>query len=197
MIDPWALIAEIEKLTKQGVTITRDNLRIAGNAGKAAPVSDPGVIEINGPNVFSGYWRMPEKNQEEFTHDGFFKTGDIGVIDHDGYVSIVGRAKDLIISGGFNVYPKEIELVIDAIEGVAESAVIGLPHPDFGEAVVAVIVRGHNGLMLDQAGVIAYVKNQLANYKVPKQIHFVDVLPRNTMGKVQKNLLRDQFAIKK
>ena len=180
-----------------GMPLPGVTLRIAGNAGKAAPVSDPGVIEINGPNVFSGYWRMPEKNQEEFTHDGFFKTGDIGVIDHDGYVSIVGRAKDLIISGGFNVYPKEIELVIDAIEGVAESAVIGLPHPDFGEAVVAVIVRGHNGMMLDQAGVIAYVKNQLANYKVPKQIHFVDALPRNAMGKVQKNLLRDQFATKK
>ena len=180
-----------------GMPLPGVTLRITSDDRKPAPVSDPGVIEIKGANVFSGYWRMPEKNQEEFTHDGFFKTGDIGVIDHDGYVSIVGRAKDLIISGGFNVYPKEIELVIDAIEGVAESAVIGLPHPDFGEAVVAVIVRGHNGMMLDQAGVIAYVKNQLANYKVPKQIHFVDVLPRNTMGKVQKNLLRDQFATKK
>ena len=180
-----------------GMPLPGVTLRIAGDGGKPAPVSDPGVIEIKGANVFSGYWRMPDKTKEEFTDDGFFKTGDIGVIDHDGYVSIVGRAKDLIISGGFNVYPKEIELVIDAIEGVAESAVIGLPHPDFGEAVVAVIVRGHNGMMLDQAGVIAYVKNQLANYKVPKQIHFVDVLPRNTMGKVQKNLLRDQFATKK
>ncbi len=180
-----------------GMPLPGVKLRIAGDGGEPAPRGDRGVIEIKGPNVFSGYWRMPDKTKEEFTDDGFFKTGDIGVVDRDGYVAIVGRAKDLIISGGFNVYPKEIELVIDALGGVAESAVIGLPHPDFGEAVTAVIVRSHEGLMLDQGEVIAHVRSQLANFKVPKQVYFVDALPRNTMGKVQKNLLRDQFAIKK
>ena len=169
------------------------DLRIEGEGLKAASIGDPGVIVIKGANVFSGYWRMPEKTKEEFTDDGFFKTGDIGVIDRDGYVSIVGRAKDLIISGGFNVYPKEIELVIDALDGVAESAVIGLPHPDFGEAVTAVIVRNISGAMLTESAVIAKVKSELANFKVPKRVHFVDALPRNTMGKVQKNLLRTQF----
>ncbi len=165
------------------------SLRIAGG--------DTGVIEIKGANVFSGYWRMPEKTQEEFTDDGYFKTGDIGAIDRDGYVSIVGRAKDLIISGGFNVYPKEIELLIDEIPGVAESAVIGLPHPDFGEAVTAVIVRNKDGATLSEAEVIAKVKTQLANFKVPKRVYFVDELPRNTMGKVQKNVLRTQFTDQK
>ena len=178
--------------------------RRGGTVGKPLPgVSlriadgDTGVIEIKGPNVFSGYWRMPEKTQEEFTGDGYFKTGDIGTIDRDGYVSIVGRAKDLIISGGFNVYPKEIELLIDEIPGVAESAVIGLPHPDFGEAVTAVIVRNKDGARLSEADVIAKVKNQLANFKVPKRVYFVDELPRNTMGKVQKNILRTQFTDQK
>ena len=155
---------------------------------------DTGGIEIKGANVFSGYWRMPEKTQEEFTADGYFKTGDIGSIDKDGYVSIVGRAKDLIISGGFNVYPKEIELVIDAMPGIAESAVIGLPHADFGEAVTAVIVRSIDGATLSEADVIARVKIELANFKVPKRVHFVDELPRNTMGKVQKNILRERFS---
>ena len=155
---------------------------------------DTGGIEIQGANVFSGYWRMPEKTQEEFTADGYFKTGDIGSIDKDGYVSIVGRAKDLIISGGFNVYPKEIELVIDAMPGIAESAVIGLPHADFGEAVTAVIVRSIDGATLSEADVIARVKIELANFKVPKRVHFVDELPRNTMGKVQKNILRERFS---
>ena len=174
--------------------------RRGGTVGKPLPgVSlhiaggETGVIEIKGANVFSGYWRMPEKTQEEFTDDGYFKTGDIGAIDHDGYVSIVGRAKDLIISGGFNVYPKEIELLIDEIPGVAESAIIGLPHPDFGEAVTAVIVRDRDGGMLSEAEVIASIKNQLANFKVPKRVYFVEELPRNTMGKVQKNVLRTQF----
>jgi malonyl-CoA/methylmalonyl-CoA synthetase len=178
--------------------------RRGGTVGKPLPgVSlriadgDTGVIEIKGPNVFSGYWRMPEKTQEEFTGDGYFKTGDIGTIDRDGYVSIVGRAKDLIISGGFNVYPKEIELLIDEIPGVAESAVIGLPHPDFGEAVTAVIVRNKDDVALSEADVIASVKNQLANFKVPKRVYFVDELPRNTMGKVQKNILRTQFTDQK
>ena len=155
---------------------------------------DTGGIEIKGANVFSGYWRMPEKTKDEFTADGYFKTGDIGSIDKDGYVSIVGRAKDLIISGGFNVYPKEIELVIDAMPGIAESAVIGLPHPDFGEAVTAVIVRSRDGATLSEADVIARVKTELANFKVPKHVHFVDELPRNTMGKVQKNILRERFS---
>ena len=126
--------------------------------------------------------------------DGYFKTGDIGTIDNEGYVCIVGRAKDLIISGGFNVYPKEIELVLDAIPGVTESAIIGLPHPDFGEAVSAVIVRAKDGATLTEADIIAKVKTELANFKVPKRGHFVDELPRNAMGKVQKNILRERFS---
>ncbi len=178
-----------------------DGERRGGTVGRPLPGvavridgGDTGGIEIKGANVFSGYWRMPEKTQEEFTADGYFKTGDIGSIDKDGYVSIVGRAKDLIISGGFNVYPKEIELVIDAMPGIAESAVIGLPHPDFGEAVTAVIVRSTDGATLSEADVIARVKTELANFKVPKHVHFVDELPRNTMGKVQKNILRERFS---
>ncbi len=155
---------------------------------------DTGGIEIKGANVFSGYWRMPAKTAEEFTADGYFKTGDIGAVDEAGYVSIVGRAKDLIISGGFNVYPKEIELVIDVIPGVTESAVIGLPHPDFGEAVTAVIVRAKDGATLTEADIIVKVRSELANFKVPKRVHFVDELPRNTMGKVQKNILRGRFS---
>ncbi|MCU0896575.1 MAG: malonyl-CoA synthase [Burkholderiales bacterium] len=154
---------------------------------------EPGGIEIRGPNVFAGYWRLPEKTKEEFTADGWFKTGDVGQWSADGYLSIVGRAKDLIISGGYNVYPKEIELVIDAIPGVAESAVVGVPHPDFGEAVAAIVVRT-KGAPLDEAAVIAHVKAQIANYKVPKRVVFVDELPRNAMGKVQKNVLREQVA---
>ncbi len=152
---------------------------------------EPGGIEIKGPNVFAGYWRMPEKTREEFTADGWFRTGDVGQWSADGYLSIVGRAKDLIISGGYNVYPKEIELVIDALPGVAESAVVGVPHPDFGEAVAAFVVPAA-GATLDEAGVIAQVKSQIANYKVPKRVLFVPELPRNAMGKVQKNVLREQ-----
>ena len=178
-----------------------DGERRGGTVGRPLPGvalriggGDTGGIEIKGANVFSGYWRMPEKTKDEFTADGYFKTGDIGSIDKDGYVSIVGRAKDLIISGGFNVYPKEIELVIDAMPGIAESAVIGLPHPDFGEAVTAVIVRSIEGATLSEADVIARVKTELANFKVPKHVHFVDELPRNTMGKVQKNILRERFS---
>ena len=178
-----------------------DGERRGGTVGKPLPgVSlridggETGGIEIKGPNVFSGYWRMLEKTAEEFTSDGYFKTGDIGVTDIDGYVSIVGRAKDLIISGGFNVYPKEIELVLDALPGVAESAVIGVAHPDFGEAVTAVIVRAKDGSALTETDVIAKIKTELANFKVPKRVHFVDELPRNTMGKVQKNILRERFS---
>jgi malonyl-CoA/methylmalonyl-CoA synthetase len=151
-----------------------------------------GAIQVKGDNVFAGYWRMPDKTREEFTADGYFRTGDVGVFDRDGYLSIVGRAKDLIISGGYNVYPREIELVLDAIPGVAESAVIGVPHPDFGEAVTAVVVAQKN-VRLDPAAVIGAVKNTLANYKVPKTVHFVDDLPRSAMGKVQKALLRERF----
>jgi malonyl-CoA/methylmalonyl-CoA synthetase len=154
---------------------------------------EAGGIEIRGANVFAGYWRMPEKTREEFTADGWFKTGDVGQWSADGYLSIVGRAKDLIISGGYNVYPKEIELVIDALPGVAESAVVGVPHPDFGEAVAAIVVKTQ-GATIDEAAVIAHVKSQIANYKVPKRVVFVAELPRNAMGKVRKNVLREQVA---
>lgn len=157
-----------------------------------ASQGEPGGIQVKGPNVFVGYWRMPEKTKEEFTADGWFTTGDVGQWSDDGYLSIVGRAKDLIISGGYNVYPKEIELVIDAMPGVIESAVVGVPHPDFGEAVTAVVVRQKDST-LDEAAIVAHVKAQIANFKVPKQVHFVDELPRNAMGKVQKNVLRDKY----
>jgi malonyl-CoA/methylmalonyl-CoA synthetase len=160
--------------------------------GTALGPGKPGVVEINGPNVFAGYWRMPEKTREEFSADGWFRTGDVGQWSEDGYLSIVGRAKDLIISGGYNVYPKEIELVIDAMPGVVESAVVGVPHPDFGESVTAVVVK-QQGAALDAAAVIAHVKSQIANFKVPKRVVFVEDLPRNAMGKVQKNVLRDQL----
>jgi len=136
---------------------------------------------------------MPEKTREEFTADGWFRTGDVGQWSEDGYLSIVGRAKDLIISGGYNVYPKEIELVIDTLPGVVESAVVGVPHPDFGESVTAVVVRQKNAAV-DEAAVIAHVKAQIANFKVPKRVVFVDDLPRNAMGKVQKNVLREQLS---
>jgi malonyl-CoA/methylmalonyl-CoA synthetase len=165
------------------------SVRVAED-GKALGPGAPGVVEIKGPNVFAGYWRMPEKTREEFTADGWFRTGDVGQWSADGYLSIVGRAKDLIISGGYNVYPKEIELVIDALPGVVESAVVGVPHPDFGESVTAVVVK-QKGAALDEAAVVAHVKSQIAGFKVPKRVVFVDDLPRNAMGKVQKNLLRD------
>jgi malonyl-CoA/methylmalonyl-CoA synthetase len=161
-----------------------------GDDGKVLGPGAPGVVEIKGPNVFAGYWRMPEKTREEFTADGWFRTGDVGQWSADGYLSIVGRAKDLIISGGYNVYPKEIELVIDALPGVVESAVIGVPHPDFGESVTAVVVKQKDAA-LDEAAVVAHVKSQIANFKVPKRVVFVEDLPRNAMGKVQKNVLRD------
>jgi malonyl-CoA/methylmalonyl-CoA synthetase len=135
---------------------------------------------------------MPEKTAAEFRADGFFITGDVGKIDSSGYVHIVGRAKDLVICGGYNVYPKEVETVIDAIEGVAETAVVGVPHPDFGEAVVAVVLRRPGSTNVAESQVIAVCKERLANYKVPKRVFLMDELPRNAMGKVQKNLLRDQ-----
>jgi malonyl-CoA/methylmalonyl-CoA synthetase len=168
-------------------------VRIADESGKALPDGEVGTLEVKGPNVFLGYWRQPEKTAEEFRHDGFFITGDLATIDARGYIHIVGRAKDLIISGGFNVYPKEIEILIDGIDGVEESAVVGLPHPDFGEAVIAVIKRKADGSDVSAEAIQAIAKVELANFKVPKKVFFVDDLPRNTMGKVQKNLLRERF----
>jgi malonyl-CoA/methylmalonyl-CoA synthetase len=184
----------------EAVIITTNPLhgdRIAGSVGYPLPGvelrigggAETGVIEIRGPSVFSAYWRMPEKTAEEFTDDGFFITGDVGRRDPDGRVWISGRAKDLIISGGFNVYPKEIELILDEMDGVIESAVVGLPHPDFGEAVCAVVMGGG-----DEAAMIAAAREKLAAFKAPKRIFFVDELPRNAMGKVQKNLLRQAYA---
>ncbi|MFG1307250.1 malonyl-CoA synthase [Xanthobacter autotrophicus] len=159
--------------------------------GRVLPTDDIGMIEVKGPNVFKGYWRMPEKTAAEF-RDGFFITGDLGKIDAKGYVHIVGRGKDLVITGGFNVYPKEVEGEIDAIPGVAESAVIGVPHPDFGEGVTAVVVPVA-GATLTEADIHAALESRLAKFKQPKRVFFVPELPRNTMGKVQKNLLRDTY----
>lgn len=160
--------------------------------GKALAADEIGMIEVKGPNVFKGYWRMPEKTKSEFRDDGFFITGDLGKIDAKGYVHIVGRGKDLVISGGFNVYPKEIESEIDAIDGVVESAVIGLPHADFGEGVTAVVVP-QKGAELDEAMILHALDGRLAKFKMPKRVLFEDDLPRNTMGKVQKNVLRDKY----
>ncbi|MDE0158169.1 MAG: malonyl-CoA synthase [Gammaproteobacteria bacterium] len=167
-------------------------VRICNAAGTVLPGGETGNIQVRGENVFREYWRMPEKTAEDFTEDGFFNTGDLGVIDEDGYVSIVGRSKDLIITGGLNVYPAEVEGIINDMAGVRESAVIGVPHPDFGEAVVAVIVCAP-GATLNADQVTAHAKDRLAGYKAPKHVAFVDELPRNTMGKVQKNLLRDEY----
>ena len=161
--------------------------------GKELKREEIGMIEVKGPNVFKGYWRMPEKTKEELRADGFFITGDLGKIDDRGYVHIIGRGKDLVISGGFNVYPKEVENEIDAIPGVTESAVIGVPHADFGEGVTAVVV-GDKKTPLDEATVLHALDGRLAKFKMPKRVLFVDDLPRNTMGKVQKNVLRDTYA---
>ena len=169
------------------------SVRVANEQDRPLTRGEVGGIQLKGENVFAGYWHMPEKTREEFTADGYFRTGDVGTIDADGYVSIVGRAKDLIISGGYNVYPKEIELALDALPGVAESAVIGVPHPDFGEAVAAVVVARKDA-KLDPAAMIAELKKNFANYKVPKQVHVVEDLPRNAMGKVQKALLRERYG---
>ena len=169
-----------------GVTV-----RLAGPDGSPVAQGEPGVIEVHGPNVFQGYWRMPEKTAEEFREDGFFITGDIAVESADGYISIVGRAKDMIISGGFNVYPKEVELLIDAVPGVLESAVIGVPHADFGEGVVAIVVLEG---AVDADAIAAAIAPGLARYKQPKAFRFVDALPRNAMGKVQKAELRKSHA---
>jgi malonyl-CoA/methylmalonyl-CoA synthetase len=184
----------------EAVIITSNPLegeRLAGSVGYPLPGVDlrigggeeTGVIEIRGPSVFSAYWRMPEKTAEEFARDGYFITGDVGRQDADGRVWISGRAKDLIISGGYNVYPKEIELILDELPGVTESAVIGLPHPDFGEGVAAIVI-GQG----DEFAMIAECRKRLAAFKTPKRIVFVDELPRNAMGKVQKNVLRETYT---
>jgi malonyl-CoA/methylmalonyl-CoA synthetase len=205
-------------LERYGMTETNMNTsnpyagdRRAGTVGRPLPgidviVADPvtgaplragetGVVEVRGPNVFKGYWRMPEKTQEEFRDNGFFITGDLGCFSDDGYLTLVGRQKDLIITGGFNVYPKEVELLLDEQPGVLESAVIGVPHPDFGEAVVAVLAAQPDAT-LDLTAIEGVLREQLARYKQPKALEIVAELPRNTMGKVQKNLLRDRFGAK-
>ena len=177
-----------------GLPLPGVDLRVAGGGGAPAGPGEVGEIEFRGPNVFSGYWRLPEKTAEEFTADGYFRSGDLGWIDEDGYVAITGRGKDLVITGGLNVYPKEVELLIDKLDGVVESAVIGLPHPDFGEQVTAVVVRGEGAAGPGERSVVDALKNDLAGYKVPKRVFFVEDLPRNAMGKVQKSVLRKRFA---
>ena len=211
----WSARTGHAVLERYGMTETNMNTsnpydgdRVPGAVGFPLPgvsvrVTDPetgkelardtiGMIEVKGPNVFKGYWRMPEKTKEELRADGFFITGDLGKIDERGYVHIIGRGKDLVISGGFNVYPKEVENEIDAIAGVVESAVIGVPHADFGEGVTAVVV-GDRKTPLDEAQVLHALDGRLAKFKMPKRVIFVDDLPRNTMGKVQKNVLRESY----
>ena len=175
-----------------GFALPGVTLRVMGDNGQVLPTGEIGGIQVQGPNIFKGYWRMPEKTKEEFTADGFFKTGDVGKVDERGYITIVGRSKDLIISGGYNVYPAEIEGYINDMPGVAESALVGVPHPDFGEVGVAVVIA-KPGAALDPAQITATLKSSLANFKIPKQCFVVAELPRNTMGKVQKNLLRDRY----
>jgi malonyl-CoA/methylmalonyl-CoA synthetase len=212
----WAARTGHAVLERYGMTETNMNTsnpydgdRVPGAVGHALPgvsvrVTDPetgtelpresiGMIEVRGPNVFKGYWRMPEKTKAEFRDDGFFITGDLGKIDANDYVHILGRGKDLVISGGFNVYPKEIESEIDAMPGVIESAVIGVPHADFGEGVTAVVVC-NKGAHVDEASVLKALDGRLAKFKMPKRVVVVDDLPRNAMGKVQKNILRDSYA---
>ena len=183
-----------------GVPLPGITVRVVdADSGAALPSGQLGMIEVAGPNVFAGYWRMPDKTRAEFRADGFFVTGDVGRFDAHGYLQIVGRGRDLIISGGFNVYPREVESEIDALPGVLESAVVGLPHADFGEGVTALVVRREAtavdmpGPLLDEAGVLARLKERLAGYKCPKRVLFLSELPRNTMGKVQKNMLRDTY----
>ena len=168
------------------------DVRVCDDEGKILDIGEIGNLQVRGPNVFIGYWKLPEKTAEDVGDDGFFNTGDKAVIDTDGYVSIVGRAKDMVITGGLNVYPKEVELFIDDLPGVRESAVIGVPHSDFGEGVVAVVVA-EPGSELDEAELIECCKQELAGFKVPKRIMFVTELPRNTMAKVQKNRLREAY----
>jgi malonyl-CoA/methylmalonyl-CoA synthetase len=212
----WAARTGHAVLERYGMTETNMNTsnpydgdRVPGAVGHALPdvtvrVTDPetgkelaresiGMIEVKGPNVFKGYWRMPEKTRSEFRNDGFFVTGDLGKVDTNGYVHILGRGKDLVISGGFNVYPKEIESEIDAMPGVIESAVIGVPHADFGEGVTAVVVCNKSA-GVDEASVLKALDGRLAKFKMPKRVFVVDELPRNAMGKVQKNILRNTYS---
>lgn len=175
-----------------GLPLPGVSVRIVDEAGADSAPGETGAILLKGPNIFRGYWQMPEKTKEDFTDDGWFKTGDMGKRDAGGYISIVGRAKDLIICGGLNVYPKEIEELLDAVPSIEESAVIAMPHPDFGEAVAAVIVL-KPGASLSEDAVVDHVKSHLANFKVPKAVFFTPDLPRNAMGKVQKNILRQTY----
>ena len=176
-----------------GLPLEDVQVRVVDEENNVLSQGEIGNLQIKGPNVFKGYWEMPEKTKEDFSKDGFFNTGDKGLIDEGGYVSIIGRSKDMIISGGLNVYPKEIESLIDKIEGVLESAVIGLSDEDLGEKVVAVIVS-EESKTLDEKKVISEIKDQLAGFKAPKEVKFIDQLPRNAMGKVQKNILRETFS---
>jgi malonyl-CoA/methylmalonyl-CoA synthetase len=175
-----------------GFALPGVSVRVCGDDGQSLPTGEIGAIQVKGPNVFKGYWRMPEKTKEEFTPDNWFKTGDVGKIDESRYITIVGRSKDLIISGGYNVYPAEIESVINDMPGIAESALIGVPHPDFGEVGVAVVIA-KSGAQVNGDAVVASLKAQLANFKIPKKCFVLSELPRNTMGKVQKNVLREQY----
>jgi malonyl-CoA/methylmalonyl-CoA synthetase len=176
-----------------GLPLPGVQLRVVNAHGEVLPSGEIGDIQVKGPGVFAGYWRLPDKTAQEFSADGFFKTGDVGQQDDDGYLRIVGRSKDLIISGGYNVYPAELECFINELPGVAESAVVGVPHPDFGEVGVAVVVP-RLGAALAPERILASLKASLANYKVPKQCVVVAELPRNAMGKVQKNLLRAHYG---
>ena len=178
-----------------GLPLPGVEVRVADADDRPLPDGEIGGIQVRGPNVMSGYWKLPERRHEDFAPDGFFRTGDLGRFDADGYLAIVGRAKDLVISGGYNVYPKEIEMLLDELPGVAESAAFGVPHPDFGEAVTVAIVP-KPGAQLSEPDIIAYVKARLANYKVPKRVVFVPQLPRNAMGKVLKNELRAAYGSK-
>lgn len=203
-------ILERYGMTETGMNTSNpiDGVRLAGTVGLPLPgvtarvvdennqsvsANTVGVLQVKGENVFKGYWRMPEKTAEEFTSDGFFITGDLAMLNAQGYIAIVGRNKDMVISGGYNVYPKEIELMLDEVEGIKESAIIGLPHKDFGEAVTAIIIPEDMNNIPDTQLIINRLKQELANYKVPKKIIVLEQLPRNTMGKVQKNILREQY----
>ena len=189
--NPYAVKDGFRRGGTVGFPLPGVGVRVVDDTGAPCPTGEIGHIQVRGPNVFKGYWQMPEKTKEEFTADGWFRTGDVGRFDAQGYVTIVGRSKDLIISGGYNVYPAEVESVLNDMVGVAESAVVGVPHADFGEAVVAVVVA-RAGATPDVAALINELKGKIANFKVPKRVFVVDELPRNAMGKVQKNLLREQ-----
>jgi malonyl-CoA/methylmalonyl-CoA synthetase len=189
--NPYTPVQGVRRGGTVGFPLPGVRLRVRDDAGAPCPTDEIGNIEVAGPNVFAGYWRMPEKTKEEFTTDGYFKTGDVGKIDGLGYVTIVGRSKDLIISGGYNVYPAEIEGYINEMAGVAESAVVGVPHADFGEVGIAVVIAKPSAV-LDGDAIIEELKTKLANFKIPKRCFVVPELPRNAMGKVQKALLREQ-----